>query len=151
MAYDGIHNILSKDQLHQRVTDGDTHTVRGTTYDHTYQYSSSKPHAPTRIGPRIYAYDLDGNQAGSIQDVNGRQRTIDWDEENRIRSVADEGRTTTFVVDDSGQRVLKFGMGETAYVNQHLTVRNRAIHTPPVRRTSSLHFSPDCRSASLSF
>ncbi len=35
-----------------------------TTYDWTYQYGSNHPHAPTKIGQRIYTYDLNGNQLG---------------------------------------------------------------------------------------
>ena len=74
MAYDGIHNIVRKNQKDietefDHVEDGKhvgTHidTKEETTYDWAHQYGSSHPHAPTKIGRRIYTYDLNGNQLG---------------------------------------------------------------------------------------
>ncbi len=36
-------------------------------------------------------YDANGNQLGWSDDNNGQQRTIIWDEENRIQSIFDNG------------------------------------------------------------
>ena len=77
-----------------------------------------------------YQYDLNGNQTGWDHVQNGTRRTITWDEENRIQAVADNGQTQTYRYDDAGERVIKRGaQGETAYVNQFWTVRNREVVT----------------------
>ncbi len=134
MAYDTIHNIASKDQRHIRTQPSGTEIEQQkTTYDWTYSYASAKPHAPLLIGERAYSYDLNGNQTGWDSLTNGTRRTIVWDEENRIQSVADNGRTQTYKYDDAGERVIKRGsQGETAYVNQFFTVRNREVSTTHV-------------------
>ena len=131
MAYDTIHNIASKDQRHIRTQPSGTEIEQQkTTYDWTYSYASAQPHAPSLIGERAYSYDLNGNQTGWDSLANGTRRTIVWDEENRIQSVADNGRTQTYKYDDAGERVIKRGaQGETAYVNQFFTVRNREVST----------------------
>ena len=55
-----------------------------------------------------------------------QNRQITWDEENRVQEISDNGSTTEFKYDDSGERVIKrSAQGETAYVNQFFTVRNR--------------------------
>ena len=83
--------------------------------------------------PRPTAYDANGNQIGWSDDNNGQQRTIIWDEENRIQSVFDNGQEQKYKYDDAGQRVIKRGpQGETAYVNQWYTVRNGQIGTKHV-------------------
>jgi len=68
MAYDSIHNIVSKHQLHTIVQPSlQAITQKKTSYDFSYQYNSlgtSRPHAPTHIGDRAYTYDLNGNQLG---------------------------------------------------------------------------------------
>lgn len=133
LGYDDIHNILQKDQTHRRTTpDGAVKVQRGATYNHSYQYTGPKPHAPSHIGERTYAYDANGNQAGWLETSSNQRRSISWDEENRIRHIEDNGRMTSFVYDDAGERVLKVGRGETAYVNQHFTVRSRNQKTKHV-------------------
>ena len=63
-------------------------------------------------------------------DRNGTRRTIVWDEDNRIQSIADNGHTETYKYDDAGRRVIKRGpQGETVYVNPYFTVRNRSVAT----------------------
>ena len=64
---------------------------------------------------------------------NGTRRTIVWDEENRIQEVSDNGHTKTYKYDHAGERVIKRGpQGETAYVNQFFTMRNREVGTKHV-------------------
>jgi RHS repeat-associated protein len=130
MAYDSIHNIVSKHQLHTIVQPSTVAiTQKKTSYDFAYAYNPSglnaiRPHAPTHIGDRTYSYDANGNQTGWTQDTNGTNRTIIWNEENRIESVADQGQTKTYKYDDQGTRVIKRGpQGETVYVNQFYTQR----------------------------
>ena len=56
-----------------------------------------------------------------------------WDEENRIQEVSDNGHTKTYKYDDAGERVIKRGpQGETAYINQFYTMRNREVGTKHV-------------------
>jgi len=131
MAYDGIHNITHKTQVHTVGKPGSTgRTVRATTYDWAYAYTGPQPHAPSQIGTRAYTYDANGNQAGYTSTVSGTRRAIDWDEENRIMAIHDPGNTGSYLYDDQGERKIKRGRyGETVYVNQFFTVRNGALAT----------------------
>ncbi|HZJ67916.1 MAG TPA: toxin TcdB middle/N-terminal domain-containing protein [Kofleriaceae bacterium] len=143
LAYDTVHNITAKTQNHVVVNpSGSTVTQKPTTYDFSYAYAGSRPHAPTRIGDRAFSYDGNGNQTGWDDLRSGQRRTIVWDEENRVHEISDNGHTTRFVYDDAGQRVIKRGaQGETAYVNQFWTVRNRSVATKHI-------FAGDTRIAS---
>ena len=131
MTYDTIHNIRSKQQTDEIVQpSGVPIDQHKTSYDWTYSYDGLQPHAPTHIGDRTFSYDGDGNQAGWTDDRNGTRRNIVWDEENRIQSLFDNGHEETYKYDDAGERVIKRGpQGETVYVNQYFTIRNREIGT----------------------
>jgi RHS repeat-associated protein len=133
MSYDTIHNAVSKTQRHWIVEPSGTEvTQHKTTYDFAYQYGV-KPHASTHIGQQTYTYDANGNQLGWTDDGSGQRRTIAWDDENRMQSLFDNGHEKTYKYDDSGQRVIKRGpQGETAYVSQFFTMRNREIGTKHV-------------------
>lgn len=142
LAYDTIHNLTRKTQSHSVVTPGgSTVPQKKTTYDFAYAYAG-RPHAATTIGDRAFSYDPNGNQAGWDDLTSGQHRTIIWDDEDRVNEIRDNGRTTAFVYDDAGQRVIKRGaQGETAYVNQFWTVRNRSVATKHI-------FAGDMRIAS---
>ncbi|CAK8717112.1 RHS and YD repeat-containing [Candidatus Electrothrix laxa] len=129
MQYNSIHNIISKSQQDIRTTPGNSSiTQKKTTYDYNYAYTGSQPHAPTQIGERAYSYDANGNQTGWESDDNGTRRTIVWDEENRIQEIKDNGHSMTYAYNDAGERVIKSGpQGETVYVNQFYSVRNREV------------------------
>ena len=131
MAYDTIHNITGKTQAHNRITPPPDNSVipqHKTTYDWSYDYGSSKPHAATHIGDRTFTYDANGNQTGWDNDNNGQRRTIIWDEENRIQSIIDNGKTSTYKYNDQGERAIKrTGQGETVYVNQWYVIRDREV------------------------
>jgi RHS repeat-associated protein len=86
--YDEINNIREKDLR-------------------TYQYSGSQPHAVTDDGRYIYTYDANGNMIGRSDG-----RVIEWDYENRIKSISDSG---TFAYDPSGRRIKKSENGVTTY------------------------------------
>ena len=108
-------------------------TQKKTAYDWSYQYIGKQPHAPTHIGDRTFTYDDNGNQTGWDHDLNGTRRSIVWDEENRIQSLFDNGHEKTYKYDDQGQRIIKRGpQGETVYVNQYFTIRNREVGTKHV-------------------
>src|SRR5262249_41502743 len=134
MAYDSIHNILSKTQTHDIVQPSANPVPQHkTTYDYDYTYEGAHPHAAKHIGERTFAYDANGNQSGWTNDRNSTRRTIVWDDENRVRSIFDNGHEKTYKYDDDGQRAVKRGpQGETVYANQYFTMRNGAIGTKHV-------------------
>lgn len=131
MAYDSIHRMLQKDQHHEVIQpSGKVIRQHQTSYQWSLDYDALQPHAPTHIGDRTFTYDANGNQTGWDHDWSGRQRSIVWDEENRIQSIADYGHVKRYKYDDIGRRVIKRGpQGETAYVNPYFTVRNRSVAT----------------------
>ncbi|HEX6682415.1 MAG TPA: SpvB/TcaC N-terminal domain-containing protein, partial [Candidatus Limnocylindrales bacterium] len=133
MSYDTIHNITNKQQAQEIVEPSGTIVPQQkNTYTAGYTYGA-KPHAATHIGQRSYTYDANGNQTGWTDDTNGQRRTMVWDEENRLQSLFDNGHEKTYKYDDAGERVIKRGpQGETAYVNQYFTIRNREIGTKHV-------------------
>lgn len=133
MAYDSVHNIITKQQAHEIVQPSNTPiTQKKTTYAWAYDYGT-QPHAPTHIGERAFRYDANGNQLGWTHDKNGTSRTITWDEENRIQSIFDNGHEKTYKYNDQGERIIKRGpQGETVYVNQYFTIRNKEIGTKHV-------------------
>jgi len=128
-SYDEIGNLTAKRQIHERIQpSGKALAQKKTSFDWSYVYSGSQPHAVTHLGERSYHYDASGNQTGWDHDRSGRRRTVVWTEESRVRSVADNGRTTRFLYDDTGRRTNKAGPhGETTYVNAYFSVRNGAI------------------------
>jgi RHS repeat-associated protein len=74
------------------------------------------------VGATSYSYDANGNM---LTDDNGTvtttdDRTIIWDVENRPKSIAKDGVTTTFVYDGDGNRVKQtVGGVTTTYVNKY--------------------------------
>ena len=146
MKYDTVHNILSKTQVDNITqSSGTLIPQKKTSYAWNYRYpaaTTARPHAPQQIGVagtagvitgRTFSYDLNGNQTGWTHDSNGTRRTIAWDEENRIQSIADNGHVKDYTYDADGQRVSKRGpQGETVYVNQFFTMRNSTQGTKHV-------------------
>lgn len=66
-----------------------------------------RPHAVTQAGSHIYSYDSNGNM------TSGAGRTIDYDGENRPRSITYNGQTTTFLYGPDGARLKKVTGGNT--------------------------------------
>ena len=124
LAYDSIHNILSKQQTDiVAQPSGMPITQKKTSYNWLYAYGQ-KPHAPTHIGNRTFTYDANGNQTGWEHDQNGTRRTLVWDEENRLQTLTDNGHEKKYKYDADGQRTIKHGpQGETVYVNPFYTQR----------------------------
>jgi RHS repeat-associated protein len=135
LSYDSIDNVTAKQQVNQIVgPSGEKFTIPDTTYTFNYAYNGPQPNAPTKIGNTNYTYDANGNQAGFKTGLlNVPQRTIRYDDENRIQSISTDGLEADYVYDDAGDRVIKRGPdGETAYVNQYFTVRNGLIATKQI-------------------
>ena len=109
MQYNSVGGITEKKQVHERKSneEGSWKEQKKTTYRQSYEYGDSQPHAPIHIGKQQYSYDANGNQTGWTHDVSGQRRQIIWDEENRIRAIADNGSAHHYIYDASGTRVLK--------------------------------------------
>jgi len=130
-----LHNIVSKEQLHQKApgeTGGTFTDIPLTTYKLDYSYDvNDKPHAPRTIVDKPYAnstgndiktkmydYDANGNLT-HITQKTGESETIEklrtnlWDEENRSRAVditpdAEGVRPIAiYTYDAGGERILK--------------------------------------------
>lgn len=114
MDYNSVGGITQKTQVHKK---GDQDQKK-TTYDLAYAYGEPQPNAPIHIGDQTYTYDANGNQTGWTSDVSGQQRKIMWDEENRIRSIYDNGSQHHYIYDAAGERVLKGkSTGQRIFVN----------------------------------
>lgn len=139
MDYNSVGGIIHKVQNHQRKGQ----VQKKTSYDLSYTYGSDQPHAPIHIGEQTYTYDANGNQTGWTDDKTGQRRRVMWDEENRIRSIYDNGSQHHYIYDATGERVIKgkstgqrvFVNGEwkagsgqmgnyTVYVNPYLVLRS---------------------------
>jgi RHS repeat-associated protein len=130
LAYDAAGNIVSKSQLDEIANSNGRNRIRQhfTTYDIDFEYSGAGPHQTSRIGSRPYTYDDNGNFTGWTDDETGQNRSITWDAEDRVTSVADQGSTTTYRYDDAGRLAIERGPGgETSFVNRWYTVRNGTV------------------------
>ncbi len=130
-TYDTIGNMTRKEQVNQIIQPSATTTLpKETNYVLSYVYGSSKPHAVTDAGDKLYAYDVNGNMTGWNSKTSGQKRTIIWNEENRVKEIDDNGKATCFLYDDQGERVIKRGQyGETIYINRFYAVKNGELGT----------------------
>jgi RHS repeat-associated protein len=127
LVYDNIGNILEKSQTDTIFNNPKGTPQMKTTYSQVYDYNAA-PHQPTHIGDRTYTYDLNGNLTGWTDDFNGTNRTVTWDAEDRVTSVADQGSTTRYTYDDANVLAIERGpQGETSFVNRYYTVHNGAV------------------------
>jgi len=127
MAYDNLGNVVKKSQTDTIFSNSKGTPQAPTTYTQLYAYKAAA-HQPTHIGGKTYTYDVDGNLTGWTDDASGQNRTVTWDAEDRVTSVADQGSTTTYTYDDQGQLALQRGpQGETAFVNRYYTVLNGTV------------------------
>jgi RHS repeat-associated protein len=121
MTYNTVSGILGKEQVHTKKGKDDIDWVprNQTTYSYDYNYNpGSKPHAPVKIGTESFTYDANGNQTGWQDDVSAQNRQMEWDEENRIKTLSDNGYLTQYTYDAAGTRVLKsVGNGQTVSIN----------------------------------
>lgn len=114
MSYNSVGGILTKNQNHTKHGN----VQKKTTYNNSYAYGNTQPHAPIHIGQQTYNYDANGNQLGWTDDKSGQRRNIVWDEENRIRAIEDNGAFNHYVYDAGGERVLKGkSSGQRIFVN----------------------------------
>lgn len=143
LAYDSIHNLTSKTQVHELVSEGNVQTEGKLTYDYGYAYGAAQPHAPSAIGIYTFQYDANGNQISRDQQPMPRRQMI-WDEENRLACSHENVQSQTlpqtpascdnaggtpnnarYFYDDEGNRVVKDGAQFHLYPNQHYSTRGK--------------------------
>ncbi|MDQ6889881.1 MAG: hypothetical protein M3Z56_06365, partial [Bacteroidota bacterium] len=121
MNYNTVSSILSKKQVHETSGNNSQNWVlqKQTSYNYNYNFNAgNKPHAPIHIGTEAFNYDANGNQTGWQNDVSAQNRQIVWDEENRMKTLSDNGQLFNYTYDASGTRVLKStGTGQTVAIN----------------------------------
>lgn len=103
LTYDNVHNIIGKNQMHQR----DTGLVKENTYNHQYQYDGFHPNTPTKVGDELFQYDLNGNMLHKKHETLFTQRQLQWDEEDRLMSLVDDGYRSLYTYDASSERTVK--------------------------------------------
>ncbi|WP_431216257.1 RHS repeat-associated core domain-containing protein [Puia sp. P3] len=124
IAYNSVGGITRKTQTNDKSPNGNGKWIsqNKTTYDFSYTYDTKQPHTATHIGSQTYTYDADGNETGWTDDKTGQRQKMVWDEENRLRSVSENGQLNSYVYDADGERVLKGnGSGQAVYLNGNNT------------------------------
>ena len=94
----------------------------------SYEYNSAQPHAASKIGGDKYEYDKNGNVT-FIDRADVTQRRFVWDDADRLSSVQDDYRQTSFFYDFSGERAIKSrSSGRLVYVNGQLVQSLSGVH-----------------------
>jgi len=104
MGYDNTHNILSKEQ--ERMRNGQL-IFNEANYLHTYQYDSGRSFVPSKVGRFHYDYDLNGNLLSVTDTTALNLKEYEWDEENRLTAVIDNGYMSQYTYDAVGERIVK--------------------------------------------
>ena len=100
MRYDVMSNPVQKDSIN-------------------YEYDTeSHPNAVSRAGSKVFSYDANGNPI-SIEDTTANTlRVMQWDEENRLQALGDDGYVSKYTYNHAGERVVKsHGKTTVAFVN----------------------------------
>jgi RHS repeat-associated protein len=138
-GYDEIGNITRKNQQDFRDQVGPNgvfqagNALPGTSYRLDYTYAGRGPHAVSHLDEtapngqldgRDIGRDGDGNQSGWTF-RNGQQRVQTWTEDDRLRSVQDQGHVAgQYLYNAGGARTHNLADGrELVYVNQFVTLR----------------------------
>ncbi|KYG09587.1 hypothetical protein BE21_17060 [Sorangium cellulosum] len=117
--------------------------IRERTYRNEYRYTGPRPHAANQVDefvtaesqPRLRELFHDANGNHKEWKYRGSpQRALSWDEDNRLVSVRENGQELSRALyDGAGERRVHLhrvaGEEETAYVDQHLVVRNGVTAT----------------------
>ena len=100
MRYDLMSNPLQKDSV-------------------SYEYNTpNHPNAVSSAGGKLFSYDANGNPI-SVEDTTANTlRVMQWDEENRLQSLGDDGYVSRYAYNHAGERVIKsHGPTTVAFVN----------------------------------
>ncbi|MGK3969872.1 RHS repeat-associated core domain-containing protein [Sorangium sp. So ce118] len=151
ITYDVLGNVKKKGQEVARYVPKpgapgewqQQYPIRERTYRNEYRYTGPRPHAANEVDEfvpsetdrrlRELFYDANGNHK-EWRYRNSPQRTLSWDEDNRLVSVSENGQEMSRALyDGAGERRVHLhrvaGEEETAYVDQHLVVRNGVVAT----------------------
>jgi RHS repeat-associated protein len=112
MAYNVMSMPLSKNQ---QVTNSN----KAQSYHNYYSYDDGDhPSAPSQIGHEHYTYDANGNPVRVENDSTAAVRELYWDEDNRLMVLSDNGKTSRYTYNHSGERIVKsHGSMEGVYIN----------------------------------
>lgn len=100
MRYDAMGNPVQKDSV-------------------SYEYNTvGHPNAVSGAGDKTFRYDANGNPI-SVEDTTANTlRVMQWDEEDRLQSLGDDGYVSRYTYDHAGGRVVKsHGSTTVAFVN----------------------------------
>ena len=94
-------------------------TTTAKSYNFAYKYENSNhPTAPTQIGHDHYTYDANGNPTLVTNDSANTTREMYWDEDNRLMVLSDNGKTSRYTYNATGERIMKsYGTMEGVYIN----------------------------------
>ena len=94
-------------------------TTTAKSYNFAYKYEDSNhPTAPTQIGHDHYTYDANGNPTLVTNDSANTTREMYWDEDNRLMVLSDNGKTSRYTYNASGERIMKsYGTMKGVYIN----------------------------------
>ena len=94
-------------------------TTTAKSYNFAYKYEDSNhPTAPTQIGHDHYTYDANGNPTLVTNDSTNMTREMYWDEDNRLMVLSDNGKTSRYTYNATGERIMKsYGTMEGVYIN----------------------------------
>ncbi|MFC5832328.1 RHS repeat domain-containing protein, partial [Nonomuraea insulae] len=98
-AYDATGN-RTKETKH--AWGGGSQTVRDYTYP---QQGGQQPHALKSVGADLFEYDVSGNT--TRRKIGTSDQSLIWDAEGNLESVTEAGKTTSFVYDADGDRLLR--------------------------------------------
>ena len=100
MRYDVMSNPLQKDSV-------------------SYEYNTpNHPNAVSSAGNKIFSYDANGNPISVEDTTSNTLRVMQWDEENRLQSLGDDGYVSRYTYNHAGERVIKsHGPTTVAFVN----------------------------------
>lgn len=131
-TYDEIGNITS-------VTD------KGVRRSYTYPASgpdSVRPHAVTAVGSDTYEYDAGGNMTRRV--VGGVESTFTWDEQHGLVEAVVGDRSTAFVYDAEGNRLIRREEGSTL-----LTVAGTEVTATGQTVTATRYYTLDGTTVAL--
>ena len=117
IVYDDLNRLTSYTPQDQTIAKTFTHADNGNlltnSYSYgtkTYEYTSSKPHAVTKIGDETFDYDDNGNM------IKDSERTMEYNASNQLTRVTmKNGTIVDFEYDFTGARVKKHVHRQDAY------------------------------------
>jgi len=88
-------------------------------YAFAYLYEAGDhPTAPSQMGHNHNTYDANGNPLTVTNDGTSETREMYWDEDNWLMVLSDNGKTSRYTYNASGERIIKsHGTMEGVYIN----------------------------------